>query len=247
MRLRAASYTNATLTLGRHHASWFLMSTDSSSLPACPLICLNFIPPDITPLSPSMRTAQVERFLYHGGPGGPSLLQLLSLQDESGRPILKLTGESVGSKHIVEVLVSEADILHACAHCGMWEPPEGDRFTACDACKVRYYCSELCQKEDSREDLHGTDCLMLQQGRELDVERRRKLHDNFWNLKNRKDHSTFDPTRIKFAGLRSDRVSYVASSCSACTLCGILTDAHIISTSPPFSLQYCKCHVSGAA
>ncbi|KAH9911792.1 uncharacterized protein B0H18DRAFT_1059213 [Fomitopsis serialis] len=153
-------------------------------------------------------------------------MDLLRLRDEGGRAVFKLTGESAGSKPLIEALMPAEGMLQACAHCGVWESYMGHRFIACGACRERYYCSATCRGEDLRDELHGADCPLLQQGRELEVESRRNLHDNMWNFRNRKNRSTLlssAPTRYPVAP-GSDRNS----------------------TSPRFSYPFCECRASAA-
>jgi len=153
-------------------------------------------------------------------------MELLRLRDENGQAVLKLAGEYVGSKPVVEALIPAEGMLQACAHCGIWESCVGRRFVACDACRARYYCSDICRDEDLRGDLHGADCLLLQKGRDLDVEQRRKMHDNMWNWKNRKNLAVI---KVKLAP----------------TVHPVVENDHVL-ISRRLPSPYCECRASAA-
>ncbi|KAH9917467.1 uncharacterized protein B0H18DRAFT_1214572 [Fomitopsis serialis] len=154
-------------------------------------------------------------------------MELLRLRDADGQAVLKLTGDSAGTKPIVEALVPAEGMLHACAHCGVWESCVGQRFVACDACRARYYCSDVCRNEDLQENLHGADCLLLQKGRDLEVEQRRKTHDNVWNWKNKKNLA-------------------VVTFKLAPSVHPVVESEHVLrdSISRRLSSPYCECHAS---
>ena len=130
-----------TFALGRHHASWFLLCVDLPSLPAFPSLCLNWVSPHVV-VSPLALQCTRRYFVYHAAPRGLSLVNLLRLRDCEGQAVLKLTGENIGSKPILEVLLDESAVLQCCAHCGLWESLLGERFSACGSCHARYYCSK---------------------------------------------------------------------------------------------------------
>lgn len=205
--LHSSAYPDRQFGLGKSHASWFLLTVDFPGLPACPLQCINFIAPHWHLTPPSLSSAH-PTFVYNGAPRGFALLDILGLRDDQEQAAIKLTGEDIGSKPLLEVLLDVEGILHCCSCCGKWESSQGDRFLECEACSEVYYCSETvssplsylasgtidldaltriqCREADSSENAHQADCVLLQQGRALEVEHHRKRHDNTWNLKNRK-------------------------------------------------------------
>lgn len=136
--LQTVVYSDKIFALGKRHLSWFLLSVDFPLLPACPVTCLNFIPPHLdTHIDAS------SYFVFHGAPRSLSLVDLLRLRDDKGHAILKMTGEQVCSKPVIEVLMDARGVLRCCTRCGIWEALHGDRFRACDDCGARFYCSEV--------------------------------------------------------------------------------------------------------
>ncbi|KAI0705737.1 hypothetical protein C8T65DRAFT_740777 [Cerioporus squamosus] len=83
-------------------------------------------------------------------------------------------------EYVVEVRVPDAELMHACAHCGKWEAPGGPRFQRCSGCRARRYCSAECQKDDRKQQWHKGECSLLKKGKFFEAERRRRLHDNDW-------------------------------------------------------------------
>lgn len=60
------------------------------------------------------------------------------------RSFVKPTGRRFAdSGHPVEleVLLTEEELLHACAHCEKWEMPGHRRWPVCSGCEERFYCS----------------------------------------------------------------------------------------------------------
>ena len=55
----------------------------------------------------------------------------------------------------------------------------------CCVCKGTKYCSTQCQKADWKKELHKGDCALLKEGNELEVEKRRGLHDNDYDMTSR--------------------------------------------------------------
>lgn len=49
---------------------------------------------------------------------------------------------------VVEILVPEAELIRHCEGCHAWEEVAEPRFKKCAKCKIVYYCSGGCQKED---------------------------------------------------------------------------------------------------
>lgn len=134
--LHTATYPDRALAIGRKHESWFVLSVDFPHLPASPIQCINFIAEHISLVSPR------KIFLFNGAPRGLSHFDLLRLRDDRDGPALKLTGDNIGSRPLLEVLLDTDSILHCCSACGKWQSLYGDRFLECGACQDVYYCSE---------------------------------------------------------------------------------------------------------
>lgn len=68
-----------------------------------------------------------------------------SADSDAERPIAKLTGRRFatdGDQAVeVEVLLDDAELLHACTHCEKWEMAGWPTFERCAGCTVRNYCS----------------------------------------------------------------------------------------------------------
>lgn len=123
--LHTATYPDRAFAIGRIHESWFVLSVDFPHLPASPIQCINFIAEHISLVSPR------KIFLFNGAPRGLSHFDLLRLRDDRDGPALKLTGDDIGSRPLLEVLLDTDSILHCCSACGKWQSLHGDRFLEC--------------------------------------------------------------------------------------------------------------------
>ena len=137
------------LALGRNHASWFLVYATRPFIESDrALMCLNFVAPG-DPHSVGARSRSGNPIFTVGGYFGPTVMEALAgLKDQNGYSPLGWVKEYRpynNPYHLfayVEVLLSESEIMKACAHCGKWETLNGPRFQRCGGCQSRYYCSD---------------------------------------------------------------------------------------------------------
>ena len=146
---------NWPVALGRKGPSWFLVYDKPRGMSfAREYAVLNTLngPEPFPPSSPDGHP----RFLYSCPQVANGLSNLLSARavvpgTNSGEPanstlpVARRTGRRLGdgiwTLPEIEVLLSEEQILQACANCEKWEAVRRPRFLRCSACKARYYCS----------------------------------------------------------------------------------------------------------
>ncbi|KIM73000.1 hypothetical protein PILCRDRAFT_15608 [Piloderma croceum F 1598] len=183
---KSSIFPDVPLCIGRKGASWFLCFS-------CPVgargtrihACINRIDTSF-PFPSELREGHTKFVFDTHGPNHGILQQLLKVDDP---PLLRKTGTEFGSGieklPEVEVLITPAETLRCCGRCNKWEAVCMPRFQVCSSCKLRYYCSKECQKADWKPSLHKSECPLLKEGKENEVEARRRTHDNEWWLKNK--------------------------------------------------------------
>ncbi|RPD67488.1 hypothetical protein L226DRAFT_608647 [Lentinus tigrinus ALCF2SS1-7] len=180
-------YGGAPLALGCSHSSWFLVfSRPYGMRMKRAVMCLNFIDPaDHTTIGGISPDTGKSRFTVGGRHGEYVIESLLALRDQEGhRPVTVVHRYPADHARrllaVLEVEVPDIELIHACARCGRWEAMRSPRFLRCGGCKKRYYCSEKCQKDDWKPAYHKGECGLLKEGKDYEVENKRKLHDNNW-------------------------------------------------------------------
>ncbi|TFK83308.1 hypothetical protein K466DRAFT_602978 [Polyporus arcularius HHB13444] len=176
-------FPNSPLAIGRNHASWFVCFTRPYGIHSKRAdMCLNYIS-DASSIE-SISSDGFPIFTMRGALAEENLSNLLGFRDEEGRVVVALLEtrklEYGEEEYVVEVRVPDAELMHACAHCGKWEVPGGPRFLRCSGCRARRYCSVECQKDDWKQQWHKGECSLLKEGKLFEAERRRRLHDNDW-------------------------------------------------------------------